>query len=183
VGTGHPSPHGPGRHQPAASHAVCRAQRRRRQPLGAGAGAVAASSRDTRRPLTRVGPSRVVAVVGTGTDIGKTWVAARLLTGLRAAGLGVAARDEAKAVSGHHGEPGPRLGATGTVAFDRSLENVDVGFEANGAAMAAAGMSFQSHGGVFSLIVFVNVALRRARARRRGRRAGTPYLKVFWSPS
>jgi dethiobiotin synthetase len=38
----------------------------------------------------------VVAVVGTGTDIGKTWVAARLLTGLRAAGLGVAARKPAQ---------------------------------------------------------------------------------------
>ncbi|HEY5384332.1 MAG TPA: dethiobiotin synthase [Acidimicrobiales bacterium] len=41
-------------------------------------------------------PRRVVAVVGTGTDIGKTWVAARLLTGLRAAGLGVAARKPAQ---------------------------------------------------------------------------------------
>ena len=38
----------------------------------------------------------MVAVVGTGTDIGKTWVAARLLTGLRAAGLGVAARKPAQ---------------------------------------------------------------------------------------
>ena len=32
------------------------------------------------RPLTGVRPRRLVAVVGTGTDIGKTWVAARLLT-------------------------------------------------------------------------------------------------------
>jgi dethiobiotin synthetase len=38
----------------------------------------------------------VVAVVGTGTDIGKTWVAARLLTQLRAAGLRVAARKPAQ---------------------------------------------------------------------------------------
>jgi dethiobiotin synthetase len=38
----------------------------------------------------------VVAVVDTGTDIGKTWVASRLLTGLRAAGLGVAARKPAQ---------------------------------------------------------------------------------------
>jgi dethiobiotin synthetase len=38
----------------------------------------------------------VVAVVGTGTDIGKTWVAARLLTQLRAAGLQVAARKPAQ---------------------------------------------------------------------------------------
>jgi dethiobiotin synthetase len=38
----------------------------------------------------------VVAVVGTGTDIGKTWVAARLLTDLRAAGQRVAARKPAQ---------------------------------------------------------------------------------------
>jgi dethiobiotin synthetase len=38
----------------------------------------------------------VVAVVGTGTDIGKTWVAARLLRQLRAAGLQVAARKPAQ---------------------------------------------------------------------------------------
>src|SRR5580704_14857742 len=43
-----------------------------------------------------VRPRRVVAIVGTGTDIGKTWVAARLLTDLRAAGLQVAARKPAQ---------------------------------------------------------------------------------------
>jgi dethiobiotin synthetase len=43
-----------------------------------------------------VRPRRVVAVVGTGTDVGKTWVAARLLTELRAAGLQVAARKPAQ---------------------------------------------------------------------------------------
>jgi dethiobiotin synthetase len=37
-------------------------------------------------------PGRVVAVVGTGTDVGKTWVGAHLLTGLRAGGCSVAAR-------------------------------------------------------------------------------------------
>ena len=41
-------------------------------------------------------PRRLVAVVGTGTDVGKTWVAARLLTDLRAAGLRVAARKPAQ---------------------------------------------------------------------------------------
>jgi len=41
-------------------------------------------------------PRKVVAVVGTGTDIGKTWVAARLLTQLRAAGLQVAGRKPAQ---------------------------------------------------------------------------------------
>src|SRR5580698_3000680 len=43
-----------------------------------------------------VRPRRVVAIVGTGTDIGKTWVAARLLTDLRAAGLQVTARKPAQ---------------------------------------------------------------------------------------
>jgi dethiobiotin synthetase len=43
-----------------------------------------------------VRPRRVVAVVGTGTDVGKTWVAARLLTDLGAAGLRVAARKPAQ---------------------------------------------------------------------------------------
>jgi dethiobiotin synthetase len=43
-----------------------------------------------------VRPRRLVAVVGTGTDIGKTWVAAHLLTDLRAAGLRVAARKPAQ---------------------------------------------------------------------------------------
>jgi dethiobiotin synthetase len=39
-----------------------------------------------------VRPRRLVVVVGTATDVGKTWVAAHLLTDLRAAGLTVAAR-------------------------------------------------------------------------------------------
>ena len=38
----------------------------------------------------------MVAVVGTGTDIGKTWVAARLLSQLRAGGVQVAARKPAQ---------------------------------------------------------------------------------------
>jgi dethiobiotin synthetase len=41
-------------------------------------------------------PQRLVAVVGTGTDIGKTWVSARLLTVLREAGVTVAARKPAQ---------------------------------------------------------------------------------------
>ena len=41
-------------------------------------------------------PHRVVAIVGTGTDIGKTWVAARVLTALRGAGWHVAARKPAQ---------------------------------------------------------------------------------------
>ena len=41
-------------------------------------------------------PRRVVLVVGTGTDVGKTWVSARLLRALRAAGVTVAARKPAQ---------------------------------------------------------------------------------------
>jgi dethiobiotin synthetase len=39
-----------------------------------------------------VRPQRIILVAGTATDIGKTWVSARLLTGLREAGATVAAR-------------------------------------------------------------------------------------------
>ena len=41
-------------------------------------------------------PRRVVVVVGTGTDIGKTWVSARLLSTLRRAGATVATRKPAQ---------------------------------------------------------------------------------------
>jgi dethiobiotin synthetase len=41
-------------------------------------------------------PRRLVAVVGTGTEVGKTWVSARLLTALRSAGITVAARKPAQ---------------------------------------------------------------------------------------
>lgn len=41
-------------------------------------------------------PQRLVLVAGTGTDVGKTWVSARLLTALRAAGSTVAARKPAQ---------------------------------------------------------------------------------------
>ena len=37
-------------------------------------------------------PDRVVVVLGTGTEVGKTWVGARLLEALRGAGVAVAAR-------------------------------------------------------------------------------------------
>jgi dethiobiotin synthetase len=43
-----------------------------------------------------VRPRRLIVVVGTGTDIGKTWVSARLLSTLRAAGVTVAARKPAQ---------------------------------------------------------------------------------------
>ena len=41
-------------------------------------------------------PRHLVLVVGTGTDIGKTWVSARVLSTLRAAGVTVAARKPAQ---------------------------------------------------------------------------------------
>ncbi len=43
-------------------------------------------------PLSTVRPHRLVVVVGTGTDIGKTWVSAHLLRSLRAQGRRVAVR-------------------------------------------------------------------------------------------
>jgi dethiobiotin synthetase len=47
-------------------------------------------------PERSVRPGRVVLVVGTGTEVGKTWVSARVLAGLRAAGVTVAARKPAQ---------------------------------------------------------------------------------------
>jgi dethiobiotin synthetase len=43
-----------------------------------------------------VRPGRLVLVAGTGTDVGKTWVSARLLAALRAAGSTVATRKPAQ---------------------------------------------------------------------------------------
>jgi dethiobiotin synthetase len=44
-------------------------------------------------------PEHVVAVVGTGTEVGKSWVSAALLASCRAAGLRVAARKPAQSFS------------------------------------------------------------------------------------
>jgi dethiobiotin synthetase len=49
-------------------------------------------------------PERLVVVVGTGTDVGKTWVSAALLAGCRASGMTVAARKPAQSF-----EPGAGL--------------------------------------------------------------------------
>ncbi len=55
-----------------------------------------------------VRPDRMVLVCGTGTEVGKTWVAARLLADLRQRGLRVAARKPAQSFDiGQHGD---RLG-------------------------------------------------------------------------
>ncbi|HEV7721232.1 MAG TPA: aminotransferase class I/II-fold pyridoxal phosphate-dependent enzyme [Iamia sp.] len=50
-------------------------------------------------------PTVLVAVLGTGTEVGKTWVAARLLTALRAEGRTVAARKPAQ--SAEPDDPAP----------------------------------------------------------------------------
>ncbi len=66
-------------------------------------------ARRPRAPMTAGGsavrPDRVALVCGTGTEVGKTWVAARLLVELRGRGLSVAARKPAQSFDvGHYGE-------------------------------------------------------------------------------
>lgn len=61
-------------------------------------------------------PDRIVVILGTGTEVGKTWVAAQVLTDLRAAGVTVAARKPAQ--SAERDDPAPSdadvlAGATG----------------------------------------------------------------------
>ena len=68
-------------------------------------------------------PRRLVAVVGTGTDVGKTWVSARLLTGLRAAGLRVAARKPAQSFEPGE-DPAGRDAAILGAASGESAEDV-----------------------------------------------------------
>lgn len=52
-------------------------------------------------------PERLVLVVGTGTEVGKTWVACQLARALRASGLTVSARKPAQSfVAGPDTEPG-----------------------------------------------------------------------------
>jgi len=50
-------------------------------------------------------PERLVLVAGTGTEIGKTWVAARLAEALRARGRRVAARKPAQSFAPDEGRP------------------------------------------------------------------------------
>jgi hypothetical protein len=64
--------------------------------------------------------------------------------------LGPGARGKAIAVGRDDGKPRPSLSAARTVALHRSLGDVDFGFEANSAAVAAAGVNFQSHVGAFA---------------------------------
>ncbi|MBV8560261.1 MAG: AAA family ATPase, partial [Acidimicrobiia bacterium] len=48
-------------------------------------------------------PERLVLVAGTGTEVGKTWVAARLAEALRARGTRVAARKPAQSFAPDEG--------------------------------------------------------------------------------
>ena len=58
-------------------------------------------------PEPAPGPDRLVLVVGTGTEVGKTWVACRLIESLRALGTRVAARKPAQSFA-PAGPPGAR---------------------------------------------------------------------------
>jgi dethiobiotin synthetase len=70
-----------------------------------------------------VRPRSVVAVVGTGTDVGKTWVAARLLDDLRAAGRRVAVRKPAQSFEPDD-DPATRDAAVLGAASGESAEDV-----------------------------------------------------------
>jgi dethiobiotin synthetase len=70
-----------------------------------------------------VRPRRVVAVVGIGTDIGKTWVAARVLTDLRTAGVHIAARKPAQSFDPDD-DPAGRDAAVLGAATDEPPEQV-----------------------------------------------------------
>jgi dethiobiotin synthetase len=67
-------------------------------------------------------PGRIVLVLGTGTDVGKTWVSARLLATLRADGATVAARKAAQSFDpgdDRDGLDAALLGAASGEAADR----------------------------------------------------------------
>ncbi len=68
-------------------------------------------------------PHRLVVVVGTGTDVGKTWVAARLLGDLRAAGVTVAARKPAQSFD-RYDDPSARDAAVLGAASHEEPESV-----------------------------------------------------------
>ncbi len=80
AGAGHPTADRPGRHVPAAGGAVGRPHRPSRSRRWPGALALPAgpTGRDV-GPMSEPVPERLVVVVGTGTEVGKTWVAAAAL--------------------------------------------------------------------------------------------------------
>src|SRR5206468_1259236 len=59
-------------------------------------------------------PRRLVLVTGTGTGVGKTWVAARLLTELRAKGVHVAARKPVQSFAAGEGPTDAEMLAAAT---------------------------------------------------------------------
>lgn len=67
-------------------------------------------------------PGRLVAVTGTGTGIGKTWVAAAVLGELRAGGQRVAARKPAQSFDPH--DPAPTDAAVLAAATGEPVERV-----------------------------------------------------------
>ena len=89
---GHPSPDRRPRDQPAAHRPVRRPHRRPGRSTDHRVGRPDAR----RRPAQAELPMRSIVVVGTGTEVGKTWVSAHVLRDLRAHGLDVAARKPAQ---------------------------------------------------------------------------------------
>ena len=67
-------------------------------------------------------PARLVVVVGTATDIGKTWVGGQVLARLRTAGLAVGARKPAQ--SAEADDPGPSDAAVLAAATGEPVERV-----------------------------------------------------------
>jgi hypothetical protein len=59
--------------------------------------------------------------------------------------LGFDTRNKTEAIGWRDYKPGTSFGAARTVAFYRSLGDIDVRLEANGAAVATAAMCFQDH--------------------------------------
>jgi dethiobiotin synthetase len=64
-------------------------------------------------------PRRLVAVVGTGTDIGKTWVSVRLLDRLRSDGCAVAARKPAQSFDASDDPTGYDASVLGAASGER----------------------------------------------------------------
>jgi dethiobiotin synthetase len=78
-------------------------------------------------------PGRLVLVSGTGTEVGKTWVAAELLRGLRASGRSVAARKPAQSFGP---DDGPSDAAVLAEASGESPETVCLPHRSYEVAMA-----------------------------------------------
>src|SRR3982751_4211805 len=80
-------------------------------------------------------PDLLVVVVGTGTDVGKTWVSAEALRGLRALGHAVAARKPAQSFAAGDA-PDTRDASILAAATGESTEDVCPAHRAYEVAMA-----------------------------------------------